>query len=93
MLSSTYLSFFAIFAFVAYLIATDNSVAQFIALLSKIIEVRFWRMKWWLLNNPRNPIVKYLMWRRALKLAKEIENEIQMERQSRLSNNNSKIIE
>ena len=89
---SYYISFL-IFAVVAYLIVTDDSVAAAFYFVMKLIRVEYEKRKWWLLNNPRNPIVKYLMWRRALKLAKEIENEIQMERQSRLSNNNSKIIE
>jgi hypothetical protein len=35
------------------------------------------KQKWWLLNNPRNPIVKYLMWRRAYKLAKELQRELE----------------
>lgn len=91
MISTSYLSFFVVFAFVAYLIATDNSVAQFITLISKIAEVKLRGMKWWLLNNPRNPIVKYLMWRRAYGIARELQEE--MERQSRLSDNNSKIVE
>jgi hypothetical protein len=32
--------------------------------------------KWWLLYNPRNPIVKWLMWRNALRMAKELEKEL-----------------
>jgi hypothetical protein len=31
------------------------------------------KTKWWIFHNPANPIVKYIMWRRAMKLAKEIE--------------------
>lgn len=89
---SYYISFL-IFAVVAYLIVTDDSVAAAFYFVMKLIRVEYEKRKWWLLNNPRNPIVKYLMWRRALKLAKEIENEIQMERQSRMSNNNSEIVE
>lgn len=89
---SYYISFL-IFAVVAYLIVTDDSVASAFYFVMKLIRVEYEKRKWWLLNNPRNPIVKYLMWRRALKLAKEIENEIQMERQSRMSNNNSEIVE
>lgn len=89
---SYYISFL-IFAVVAYLIVTDDSVAAAFYFVMKLIRVEYEKRKWWLLNNPKNPIVKYLMWRRALKLAKEIENEIQMERQSRMSNNNSEIVE
>jgi len=75
---SYYISFL-IFAVVAYLIVTDDSVAAAFYFVMKLIRVEYEKRKWWLLNNPRNPIVKYLMWRRALKLAKEIENEIQKE--------------
>jgi len=61
--------------FVAYLIATDDSVAYAVTLISKILKSEYEKRKWWLLHNPRNPIVKYLMWRRAYKLAKELEKE------------------
>jgi len=77
MLSPSYFTFFVIFAIIAYLIVTDNSVAQYITLISKISEVWFQKTKWWVLNNPRNPIVKYLMWRRAYKLAKELQKELE----------------
>jgi len=76
MLSPSYFTFFVIFAIIAYLIVTDNSVAQYITLISKISEVWFQKTKWWILNNPRNPIVKYFMWRRAYKLAKEMQKEL-----------------
>jgi len=77
MISPSYFTFFVIFAIIAYLIVTDNSVAQYITLISKISEVWFQKTKWWILNNPRNPIVKYLMWRRAYKLAKELQKELE----------------
>ena len=32
-------------------------------------------MIWWVINNPRNPIVKYLMWKRSMKLAEELMRE------------------
>jgi len=40
-----------------------------------LAKVQYEKTKWWLKNNPRNPIVKYLMWKRAMKLAKELEEE------------------
>jgi hypothetical protein len=30
-----------------------------------------------LIHNPANPIVKYFMWRRAYKLAKELQDEFE----------------
>jgi len=74
MTSSYYFWFFA-FAVIAYFIVTDNSVATAVNLIAKLVGIWFEKKKWWLLHNPRNPVVKYLIWRRALKLAKELEKE------------------
>jgi hypothetical protein len=92
-MTSSYYFWFFVFAVIAYFIVTDNSVAIAVNLISKLVGIWFERKKWWLLNNPRNPIVKYLIWRRALKLAKEIQNEIEMERQSKESNDNCTTVE
>jgi hypothetical protein len=71
----SYYAWFIVFAVVAYFIATDESVAAAFYYLTRLIKVYYEKQKWWLLHNPRNPVVKYLMWRRALKLAKELEKE------------------
>lgn len=68
--------YFLIFACIAYLIITDESVARAIVLLSQLVKFQFEKTKWIILHDPRNPINKYLMWRRAYKLAKELENEL-----------------
>jgi len=70
-----YYFWFGIFMFVGYLIATDDSVAYAVVLVSKIVKFQYEKTKWWILHNPANPIVKYLIWRRALRLAKELEKE------------------
>ena len=72
---SSYYFWFGIFIFLFYLVATDDSVAYAVVLVSKIVRVRYERTKWWLLHNPRNPIVKWLMWKNALRIAKELERE------------------
>jgi len=72
----SYYSWFFLFFCIGYLIVTDQSVARFFDLLLKIVKFQYEKTKWWLIHNPRNPIVKYLMWRRALKLAKELEKEL-----------------
>jgi hypothetical protein len=72
---SSYYFWFGIFIFVFYLVATDDSVAYAVVLVSKIVRVRYERTKWWLLHNPANPIVKWLMWKNALRIAKELERE------------------
>jgi hypothetical protein len=73
---TSYYIWFALFAIIAYFILTDNSVARAFYMLSQLARVQYEKTKWWILHNPANPIVKYLMWRRAMKLAKEIESEI-----------------
>ena len=72
---TSYYFWFGIFMFVGYLIVTDNSVAYAFALVLKLIKFQYEKQKWWLLNNPRNPVVKWFMWRRALRIAKELEKE------------------
>ena len=76
-----------IFACIAYLIVTDESVAALVNYSSRLLRFQYEKTKWILLNDPRNPINKYLMWRRAYKLAKEIQDE--MERKSKSLNDDS----
>lgn len=61
------------------MMTADSNVVEYIDLLGKYIQQRFFKIKWWLTNSPDNPIVEYLIWRRSVKLAKEIEKEM-MER-------------
>jgi len=74
-MSSNYV-YFIIFFCIAYLIITDQSVAKGFYMLTQLARVQYEKTKWWIFHNPANPIVKYLMWRRAMKLAKELEEEI-----------------
>ena len=69
--------YFMIFGFLAYLILTDSSVSRFFLYAIEIIKVRTYKIWWWTLNNPRNPIVKYIMWRRALQMAKELQKKLE----------------
>ena len=66
-----------IFACIAYLIAIDESIARAVTLLTQIIKFEYQKRKWMILNDPRNPIVKYFMWKRAYKIAKEIQKELE----------------
>jgi hypothetical protein len=66
---------FVIFACIGYLIVTDASVARLFVLLTALARIQYEKIKWWVLYNPANPIVKWLMWRNALRLAKELEKE------------------
>ena len=72
---TAYYFWFGIFIFVFYLVATDDSVAYAVTLVSKIVRFQYEKQKWWLLHNPQNPIVKYLMYRNSLRIAKELMKE------------------
>ena len=75
-MSSTYI-YFVIFFCVAYLIVTDQSVARAFYMLTQLAQVQYEKTKWWILHNPANPIVKYLIWRRSNQLAKELMKELE----------------
>jgi hypothetical protein len=68
---------FVIFFCIGYLIVTDQSIARLFILLTKLVEVEYQKVKWWALHNPANPIIKYFMWRRAYKLAEELQKELE----------------
>jgi hypothetical protein len=71
-----YYIWFVIFFCIGYLIVTDQSIARLFILLTKLAEVEYQKIKWWVLYNPANPIVKYLMWRRSMKIAEELMEEL-----------------
>lgn len=66
-----------IFAVAMYFIVTDESIAAAFYYVTKLVKYNLEKWKWWMLNNPRNPVVKYLMWRRSIKLAKEMMDEFE----------------
>jgi hypothetical protein len=66
-----------LFCFFVWLFYTDQSVAKGFYMLTQLARVQYEKTKWWILHNPANPIVKYLMWRRSYKLAKELQQEIE----------------
>lgn len=73
--SSYYISLLLIFSFVAYFVVTDESVAKYVIILGKIIKINIERWIWMIKYNPNTPINKYLIWRRSVKLAKQLEQE------------------
>ena len=70
------------FAVVAYIIVTDERVAAAFLYGIKLANTEIKRHWWWLTNNPRNPVVKYLIYRRSLRLAKELMAEINKEKET-----------
>lgn len=73
---TSYYFWLVLFGFAAYLIVTDNSVSVAFYHIVRIAKFQYEKQKWWLLHNPRNPIVKYLMWRRSMKMAEELMKEL-----------------
>jgi hypothetical protein len=61
-----------IFGLLGWFIVTDESVKKAFVYLTDFTLTKYRMWKWWLLNNPKNPIVKYFMWRRSMKMAKEL---------------------
>ena len=70
------------FAVVAYVIVTDERAAAAFLYVSKLVDSNIRRHWWWLTNNPRNPVVKYLIYRRSLRIAKELMAEINKEKET-----------
>ena len=62
-----------VFAVAAYFIVTDESVAAAFYYVYRLAKAYIQRQWWWLTHSPRNPVVKYLIWRRSMKLAKELQ--------------------
>ena len=65
-----------IFFCIGYLILTDQSIARGFYMLTQLARVQYEKTKWWIAHNPANPIIKYLMWRRSMKLAEELMKEL-----------------
>ena len=71
-MNSPHIVLFGLFAVAAYFIVTDESVAAAFYYVTKLVKVYTQRQWWWIVHNPKNPVVKYLIYRRSLKLAKEM---------------------
>jgi hypothetical protein len=67
---------FLIFACIGYLIVTDASVARLFVLLTGLVRIKYEQIKWFLLHNPANPLVKFMIHRRSLRLAKQLAKEL-----------------
>jgi len=66
-----------IFAVAAYFILTDEGVAAAFFYVTRLAKAYIQRQWWWLLHNPANPVVKYMMWRRSLKMAEELKKDFE----------------
>jgi len=77
MMTQPYILFLMIFSIVVYIIAIDENVTTFIDLLFKIININIQKYFWLIKNHPNNPITNWIIWRRSLVLAKQLEKEFE----------------
>jgi hypothetical protein len=66
------LAWFALFAVAMYFIVSDESIAAAFYYVIGIVKNFIKGRVWLITNDPRNPVVKYLIYRRSLKLAREL---------------------
>ena len=64
---------FTLFAVAMYFIVTDDSVAAAFYYVTRLAKAYIQRQLWWFTHNPRNPVVKYMIHRRSLKMARELQ--------------------
>lgn len=60
----------------AFLIINDPSAMAYVALQSKRLEIVYHKMIFLVLHHPANPIVRYFIWKRSYKLAKQLQDEL-----------------
>lgn len=70
----------AIFAVIGYFVATDGSIAEYFLLIMASIKLQFQRWffmaSWHVCHNPRNPIVKWHLDRKYVRMAEELMKEM-----------------
>jgi hypothetical protein len=67
---------FLIFGICLYAIITDPNVARAFDYVLQLAKSKINHHVWWMKNDPSNPIVKYMIYRKNLKLAKELKAKI-----------------
>jgi hypothetical protein len=69
--------YLVIFFCIGYLIVTDQSIAKAVVFVTQFVKIQIEKFIWIIKNSPDNPIVRYLIWRRSYKLAKELRKELE----------------
>jgi hypothetical protein len=75
-MNSGYL-YILIFVCIAYLIITDENIAGLINYSCCLLRLQCEKIKWIILNDPRNPIVKYLIYKKSLRMAEQLIKEFE----------------
>jgi hypothetical protein len=81
--------YFIIFFCIGYLIVTDASVARLFVLLTELARVQYQRIKWYIQHSPDNLLVKFIIHRRSLRLAKELMEEFEKKTEKELAQGDS----
>ena len=76
--------YFIIFFCITYLIITDENIAGLVSYSSRLVRLQCEKIKWIILNDPRNPIVKYLIYKKSLRMAEEIIKEFENKRDNEI---------
>lgn len=71
-----YYTLFVVFVILISAISVDPNLAEYILLLPKFVKIKFKIFKWWLFNNPSNPLVAIMIRIRSEKMAKELLKEL-----------------
>lgn len=74
-MTSYYYTLLVLFSIIAYMIAVDQNVARAIILVLKIIKSKCSNAYLYVWLHPKNPIYRYMVWRRSWKLAEELRKE------------------
>lgn len=64
------------FSILSYIIITDASVAKLFILTGERIRLQYIKLKWILFHMPDNPLVRWRIHRNSLKMAKELQKEL-----------------
>ena len=80
---SIQLAWFALFAVALYFIVSDESIAAAFYYVVQLASTYIRRQWWWFTHNPRNPMIKYLIYRRSLKMAEEMMRQINIKEESK----------
>jgi hypothetical protein len=73
-----------IFGCITYLIITDENIAGLVAYSSILLRFHYEKVKWMILNDPRNPIVKYLIYKKSLRMAEQLIKEFENKRDNEI---------
>ena len=73
---STQYLLLVIFGICLYVVITDSNVAKEFNYIFELAYTNIRRKWWWMTNDPSNPVVKYFLYRKNLKLAEELRAKI-----------------